>query len=205
MCFQSNLTVLVAILVAKWVADAITRESVYDLAQSVLGHPFLDSDHALSAVKSHESQVKDLIPPSQTMNEITVTLPSSNVVPRTLLATKLAQLKSRGLMDAGLVLVDSKGMLHGYLAQGELDFVLSEEGLLDQDENASIDILSQPIGQFIDRTPLTLNESAPMEYAVEMFGKLGLRYLIVTEEGSGKMVGVIIKKRLVLYLEGLQH
>lgn len=33
-----------------------------------------------------------------------------------------------------------------------------------------------------------------------------VRYLMVTEEGSGKLVGVIIKKRLVGYLEHLhQH
>jgi len=44
-----------------------------------------------------------------------------------------------------------------------------------------------------------------MEYAVEMFGKLGLRHLIVVEEGTGRVVGVIIKKRLVRYLEGLEH
>ncbi len=46
---------------------------------------------------------------------------------------------------------------------------------------------------------------APMEYAVEMFGKLGLRYLCVVEEGTGKLVGVILKKRLVVWLEGLKH
>lgn len=56
---------------------------------------------------------------------------------------------------------------------------------------------------FVDRTPLTLCSKAPLEYAVEMFGKLGLRYLCVTEEGSGKLLGVVIKKRLVAYLETL--
>ena len=40
-------------------------------------------------------------------------------------------------------------------------------------------------------------------YAVEMFSKLGLRYLMVTEEGTGGLVGVVIKKRLVGYLEGV--
>jgi chloride channel 3/4/5 len=44
-----------------------------------------------------------------------------------------------------------------------------------------------------------------MEYAVEMFGKLGLRHLCVVEEGSGKLVGVIIKKRLVVWLESLKE
>lgn len=56
---------------------------------------------------------------------------------------------------------------------------------------------------FVDRTPLTLCSKAPLEYAVEMFGKLGLRYLCVTDEGSGKLLGVVIKKRLVAYLETL--
>jgi len=115
----------------------------------------------------------------------------------------LEQLKSRGLMDAGLVLVDGKGMLYGYLAQGELDFSIEEEGVLADDE--PVDLIDGPLSAFVDRTPLMISAKAPMEYAVEMFGRLGLRYLIVVEAGSSRVVGVIIKKRLVLYLESLQH
>lgn len=59
------------------------------------------------------------------------------------------------------------------------------------------------LSAFVDRTPLTLCSKAPLEYAVEMFGKLGLRYLCITEEGTGKLLGVVIKKRLVAYLETL--
>jgi chloride channel 3/4/5 len=61
------------------------------------------------------------------------------------------------------------------------------------------------MSKFIDRIPLTISAKASTEYAIEMFGKLGLRHLIVLEEGTGKVVGVIIKKRLMLYLEGLHH
>lgn len=137
------------------------------------------------------------------MREITVDVGHDCKVSKSLLSLKLSQLKARGLMDAGLVLIDSKGMLHGYLAEGELDFAIHEEGVLKDDE--PVDLLEGPLAAFVDRTPLTLCAKAPMEYAVEMFGKLGLRHLIVVEEGSGRVVGVIIKKRLVLYLEGLQH
>ena len=45
---------------------------------------------------------------------------------------------------------------------------------------------------FVDRTPLTICTKASMEYTVEMLGILGSRYLVV-EEGSRKLVGVIIK------------
>ena len=199
---------MIAILAAKWIADALEKEGVYDLAQTVLGHPFLDIDQSLSLAQQSGELVAALIPPRQTMIEITVHLPTDGRVPRKLLAEKLSLLKRRGLVDAGLVLV-SNGMLQGYLAEGELDFGLTELGktaevssgeelvcLTQEAVNGELDL-----SHFVDRTPLTLSASAPIEYLVEMFGKLGLRYLCITEEGSGKLLGVVIKKRLVLWLE----
>lgn len=76
----------------------------------------------------------------------------------------------------------------------------------DEEQNAALahrSSITLDLSGFVDRTPLTLCSKAPLEYAVEMFGKLGLRYLCVTEEGSGKLLGVVIKKRLVAYLETL--
>ena len=63
---------MIAIMVAKRVADALSSEGVYDLAQSVLGHPFLDPENALSIVRDERSLVEELIPTAQTMREITV-------------------------------------------------------------------------------------------------------------------------------------
>lgn len=201
---------MIAILVAKWVAEALEREGVYDLAQTVLGHPFLDMDHATKLVQTESRLVEELLPPKQTMREITVDIPTDGLVPRQLLSEKLSQLKRRGLMDAGLVLTQN-GMLQGYLAEGELDFGLMTLAQAFPD-NCRVRLLGseQEEGEFdmtmfVDRTPLTICGKAPMEYAVEMFGKLGLRHLCVLEEGSGKLVGVIIKKRLVVWLEGLGH
>ncbi|KAH7330307.1 chloride channel-like protein 3 [Rhexocercosporidium sp. MPI-PUGE-AT-0058] len=194
---------MIAIMVAKWVADALSSEGVYDLAQTVLGHPFLDPEHALSIVQEKGLLVEELIPPSQTMREITLDVGPEYKVSKSILATKLSQLKARGLMDAGLVLIHSNKMLHGYLAQAELDFAINEAGVLTDGE--PVDLLEGIVSTFVDRTPLTICAKAPMEYAVEFFGKLGLRHLIVVEEGSSKVVGVIIKKRLVVFLEGLAH
>jgi chloride channel 3/4/5 len=201
---------MVAILVAKWVADSLGKESVYDLAQNVLGHPFLDLDHSLGYIQMEDVLVEELIPPEHTMEQITIHVPPSNKVRREILEEKLAQLESRGLMDAGLVLVQNNNILQGYLAEGELSFGLrtlgeiypkdAEVRLLGDAEEGEFDLSS-----FVDRTPMVVCAKAPMEYAVEMFGKLGLRHLMVTEEGTGRMIGVIIKKRLVAYLDGLKH
>ena len=194
---------MIAILVAKWVADALEREGVYDLAQTVLGHPFLDLDHSLSIVQKENALVEVLIPPRQTMEEITVDVPKDGTISRYVLDTKLDQLKRRGLMDAGLVLVQN-GMLQGYLAESELDFGLNNMGhswevtsrirLLGNADEEEYDL-----SVFVDRTPLTICASAPVEYAVEMFGKLGLRYLIVVEEGSSKVVGVSCRALFLTY------
>jgi chloride channel 3/4/5 len=201
---------MIGIMVAKWVADALEKEGVYDLAQTVLGHPFLDLDQSIKLVQREQHLVEELVPPEQTMREITVDVPRDGRVKRTVLAEKLEQLQRRGLMDAGLVLVQH-GMLQGYLAEGELEFGLTELGASKPDD-AMVRLLGAVEGedefdmsQFVDRTPLTICAKAPMELVVEMFGKLGLRHVCVTEEGSGRLVGVIIKKRLVVWLDGLKH
>lgn len=126
-------------------------------------------------------------------------------------------------MDAGLVLVQSHWgvpILQGYISQSELDFGLSKlvPAALSTQEQVQVRLLGHQaddavspqclevdLTPFVDRTPLTICAKAPLEYAVEMFSKLGLRYLMVTEEGTGQLVGVVIKKRLVGYLEQLRE
>lgn len=226
---------MIGIMVAKWVADALEKEGVYDLAQTVLGHPFLDLDASMVLVQKNPHLVEELIPPPETMREIKVELSTDRLVSRKLLERKLNLLKRRGLMDAGLVLVrKDTGMLLGYLAQAELEFGLTDlcggvppncvvklfdeaqhqlmhDSILEAAEPESMppspmsgdDVLD--LSSFVDRTPLTLTASAPLEYAVEMFGKLGLRYLMITEEGTGRLTGVVIKKRLVDFLDRLKE
>ncbi|KAK8250876.1 chloride channel [Phyllosticta capitalensis] len=276
---------MIAILVAKWTADAISADGVYDLAQTVLGHPFLDADHALKLVQkgnfeppSHQNPSTSsswtgdgveeqqltplshhphphptaslLLPPPATMSAITVTVPPSHTVPRALLAHKLGQLRARGLMDAGLVFVhEASGVLAGYVAQAELEWALDtlgkgereiieeeeEEHVLDDRSRANpsrpgnrretgeamVRVLpntsnhldattrhhpcSIDLAPFVDLTPLALSATAPLEYAVELFAKLGLRYLCLvdTQGGTGRLLGVVIKKRVLGVLEGV--
>lgn len=201
---------MIAILIAKWIADAISKEGVYDVAQTVLGHPFMDLENSMQAVQKEDVCAEELIPPQQTMDEITVVVPADGSVPRELLERKHQQLQDRGLMDAGLVLVSEDGILQGYLAQDELDFGLNELGELYEDD-LPVRLLGEAqtgdfdMSRFVDRTPLTILSKAPLEYALELFGKLGLRYLVINDDSSGRMVGVVIRKRLVAYLDQISH
>jgi chloride channel 3/4/5 len=145
------------------------------------------------------------------MLELTVHVPPSNKVPKRTLEEKLNVLKRRGLMDSGLVLVQGAGILQGYIAQSELDFGLQELAQ-PYPTQTEVRLLGSPtedgdldLSRFVNRAPVCICASAPIEVAVAIFAQLGVRYLCITEEGSGKLVGVVIKKRLMSYLDGLKH
>jgi chloride channel 3/4/5 len=205
---------MVAILCAKWVADAISRDSIYDLTQSALGHPFLSPDEAMWEVAQAESEERAadrLIPPLRTMRELTVVVPADNKVARKLLQGKLDMLKRRGLMDSGLVLVQGNDVIQGYIPQHELEFGLNELGASFPRE-ADVRLLGSAISddeldlsRFVNRAPVCICASAPVEVVVALFTHLGVRYICLTEEGTGALVGVVIRKRLMGYLDGLKN
>lgn len=193
---------MIAIMVAKWIADALEREGVYDLAQTVLGHPFLDADHALAAAQRSGELISALIPPKQTMDEISIVLPSDYRVSRELMEDKLNLLNRRGITDAGLVLTFSR-KLYGYLPQGELAHGLdrapttaNQVCFFGAAQENDVDLTA-----FVDRSPLMIAPGAPIEYAVEMFSKLGLNHLAIVDMTSGELLGIVIRKRLMLWLK----
>lgn len=179
--------------------DALHEEGVND--HTVLGE-FLEQEHATDIARRHGGLVMDLIPSPQSMHDMTLHVGPEYKVLKQALAHKLQRMKRHGLRDAALVLVDDRKQLHGIISEGELEFTVHEEGLLSDSE--PFDILTGPLTAFVDRTPLTLNANAPLEMLVEMFFQLGLRHVVVVEEGSSSVLGVILKQQLVLHLEHLR-
>jgi chloride channel 3/4/5 len=108
-------------------------------------------------------------------------------------------------MDAGLALVNIQGLCYGYLPQEELELALDVQNHADAlTASDEFDIRHGMLANLIDRSPVTIAVGAPVEYAIEMFGKLGLRYLVVVEAESAHVVGVIIKKRLLSYMDAIK-
>ncbi|KAI8372538.1 chloride channel [Choanephora cucurbitarum] len=67
--------------------------------------------------------------------------------------------------------------------------------------------ITQPLNdfsQYIDHAPLTINQHASMTLLMDMFTKLGARYVCVTH-ASGKYLGIIHKRRLLAYLKELDE
>ncbi|KAM0433467.1 hypothetical protein ACHAPT_004347 [Fusarium lateritium] len=201
---------MIAILTAKWVADSISADGVYDLAQHIQGHPFLDPEQAVSKLRQFRDRegtatVKLLIPPVTTMEDITVRVGSDYRVSTSILQTKLDKLKARGLADGVLVFVNAHGVCHGYVSQPELDHALRIIGQIDGwGEIHEMSLLDGTLSEYMDKRPLLVSANAPLEHAVELFGKLGVRYLVVIEEQTARVVGVIHKKRLLSFFDSLK-
>ncbi|KAG6010399.1 hypothetical protein E4U21_006963 [Claviceps maximensis] len=202
---------MVAILTAKCVADSISAEGVYDLAQNVIGHPFLDAEQAvvkLRAARDSDGRgpptVRQLIPPASIMMKVITYLEANNKLLTCSLRDNLVELDARGLVDLGLVIVNEQGVCQAYLPGDNFQSAMC---VLDESERGNLSELSldnDKISQVIDPSPLCVSANAPIEYAAEMLGKLGLSHLIVVDHETAKAVGVVGKKRLLKFLDSLE-
>ncbi|KAF5594765.1 CLC chloride channel [Fusarium pseudocircinatum] len=201
---------MIAILTAKWVADAISADGVYDLAQHLQGHPFLEAEGAISKVREFRDNegiatVDALLPSEDAMGNTIVSVGPDYRVLTSVLQHKLSDLENSGLTDSGLVFVNDKGLFHGYISQYKLEQALQMIEKTDGvEESCDINVLEGTLAEAIDRSPLTLSSKAPLEYAVELFGKLGISYLVVTEEDTAKVLGVVLTKQLIAFLDRLK-
>ncbi|CEF79634.1 hypothetical protein FGSG_04598 [Fusarium graminearum PH-1] len=198
---------MIAILTAKWVADAISADGVYDLAQHLQGHPFLDAEAAIKKVREFRDDngsatVDVLLPAKDTVDDAIVSVGPNHQVATSVLRNKLSKLQNQGCTDSGLLFVHESGICRGYVSQYKLDNVL--QSMEERDgipEPSEVHVLQGSLAQAIDRSPITISSKAPLEYAVELFGKLGVSYLVVTQEDTATVLGIVSTKHLLAFLD----
>jgi chloride channel 3/4/5 len=199
---------MIAILTAKWVADSITVDGVYDLSQHIMGHPFLDSEHAVVKLRSLRTgeispTVDILVPPKRVMEHVSMQAETDGRITIAELRNKLGGLSSRGLQDLGLVIVNEQGICIGYISENCIALVMHFVNQRELEGHDTVGLTDYDFEQLLDRSPFTISAKAPLEYAVDMIGKLGLSHLMVVDENSARVVGVIGMKRLVGFLDSL--
>jgi chloride channel 3/4/5 len=107
------------------------------------------------------------------------------------------------LTDAGPLIVSPDGWLRGYITQTELEYALGQLGGYTGETMARLlaDEGGEDISVFVDRTPIMLTKDTPVEVVGGGFGKIGVRYVCIVEDGRG--VGVVIKKRFLMFMEDM--
>lgn len=109
------------ILVAKWTADAIERNSIYDLLMSMNNYPFLNNKHK----PIFTTELADLVPSQSraVRRERVIDITNSPVVPAASLRMKLELLHKAGELDGGLPIIRD-GILVGLIPAPDLEFAL---------------------------------------------------------------------------------
>ncbi|KAI6778824.1 H(+)/Cl(-) exchange transporter-like protein [Emericellopsis cladophorae] len=191
-----------SILVAKWTADAIEPNSIYDLLTAMNSYPFLDNKHK----PVFTGELSDILP--RVRRERIIDISNSPVIRASKLRSKLELLHRAGELDGGLPLLRN-GVLVGLIPAPDLQFALDQ---LDDEEstlcvmdriphaNQEEEILDDPsdFTKYIDPAPVSLDIKSPMDLVYECFSKLGLRYICVLREG--KYAGMTHKKTFVKYM-----
>ena len=213
-----------AVLCAKWTADAVEPLSIYDLLTDMNSYPFLDN----KASPVFDTQLGDITPGSSLDRFIDITI--SPLVKATELRSKLNRLQNAGELDGGLPLVRNKYLV-GLIPAPDLEFALDRienedtamcrmtslddprarpfwAGLdISEDENEDDEDEESPLftqgpidmTPFIDPAPVALDVKSPMDLVYQCFVKLGLRYICVLDEGEYR--GMVHKKVFVKYVK----
>lgn len=217
--------VMLSVLVARTVADALEHKGIYDLVLEFSGLPYLD------AKEEHTWQGVSILDAVDTGVEYIV-LDHENTVES--LFQKLQGLSlGLGYTDGGFPLVvqdriDQDGSarswkLAGYIAAQELEHGLHRAvesepdvdsarlictfrhvqfGQEDSNDNTAtirdsfLMTMEEPsdLSVYVDKAPVTVTTTSPLELVHQMFVKLGVRYVVVLNiDGSFK--GLIFKKR----------
>ncbi|OLN93900.1 H(+)/Cl(-) exchange transporter 5-like protein 1 [Colletotrichum chlorophyti] len=197
-----------AILVAKWTADAIEPNSIYDLLTNMNSYPFLDNKHK----PIFTSDLADIVP--RVRRERIIDISASPMVSAVSLRSKLQILHRAGELDGGLPIIRD-GILVGLIPAPDLEFALDNL----EDEATSMCLMAQVASiedsddegerdktdftPYIDPAPVALDIRSPMDLVYECFVKLGLRCICVLK--NGRYAGLVHKKSFVKYMRELEE
>jgi len=194
---------MVAIMISKWVADAFCRTHIFDYMIQVNGHPYLNAKKEFLRVGNTAEVMERGLD--------TIDVDENNTVLD--LQQKLQKMAIAGYSDGGFPIVEEERLI-GYVACTELEHAMSKVRLKGDEvrcyfKKSSNNHNYADVGRlndfsaYVDRAPLTVSVNASMDVVLELFMKLGLRYICVVRHG--RYVGMIHKKRLLAYLGNLEN
>ncbi|KAG5993589.1 hypothetical protein E4U43_003461 [Claviceps pusilla] len=196
------LPIMVAVMMSKWVGDALSRRGIYESWIHFNEYPFLDHGDESSLV------IPD-VPAAQVMTRI------EDLVVITATGHTIASLHALLDMQAHRgfpVISDARdAILLGYISRAELghnlDTATRPPRSLPPETEAffSHQSLADPrttldLRPWMDQTPLTLPSRTSLHMAVSYFQKLGLRYVLFTDRGA--LQGLLTKKDVWYLLNG---
>ncbi|KAL2004279.1 hypothetical protein VTN02DRAFT_4004 [Thermoascus thermophilus] len=195
--------IMIAVMLAKWCGDTFGKRGIYESWIHLNEYPFLD----------HRD---DIPPPDVSIHKVMTSVDDLTVISAVghtieSLSNLLATTPYRGFP----VVSDTENpILLGYISRTELSFALkssaSPAGRNLPPETQTF-FVHQPFADpletldlrpWMDQTPITLNSRISFQVVLNMFQRLGLRYVLFVNKGV--LQGLLTKKDVWLILDGAE-
>ncbi|KAI9019798.1 chloride channel [Hyaloraphidium curvatum] len=193
------LPIMITVMVSKWTGDAFGKQSIYDGLINLNGYPYLDNKNEYF----HSTLISQVMTTTRDLEIITATGHTVDTLDELLQSTDFK----------GFPVVNSatEMMLIGYAGRAELRYALDqarkrsdvtgETPCYFTEEPPPSHDSAEPycdLRPWTDLTPFTCGPRFPMELVMELFRKMGLKYIVVTK--TGVLQGLLTKKDLLRHL-----
>jgi chloride channel 3/4/5 len=182
------LPIMIAVMLSKWVGDAFGKAGIYESWIHFQKYPFLDN--------KDDTPVPDIsISEVMTRAEDLICLTATNHT-----IDSLRELLREHSYRGFPVVTATESTLLGYISRTELAFALDSSsqtlpGTTEcyfQHEPYADPTTTLDLRPWMDQTPITLNSRSSLMLTNEMFQKLGLRFVVLANQG--RLAGLVTKK-----------
>lgn len=221
------LPIMIAVMLAKWIGDAISKRGIYEAWIHLNEYPYLDNK---DNTRIPHVPVSNVMTPVTEMTCIDASRTHTVGELRSVLSKQkfrgypVVTLRSSNAGSSG-VGVDRPQSTHrntllGYISRTELAYALDHAApaaTASAGDNAARDDIhcyfrydpnaaaeqSLDLRPWMDQTPITLSARSTFQLAVSMFQSLGLRNLLLVEKGAFQ--GILTKKDVWWILNSTEH
>ncbi|KAL8762656.1 MAG: hypothetical protein Q9184_001363 [Pyrenodesmia sp. 2 TL-2023] len=197
------LPIMIAVMISKWVGDAFGKRGIYETWIHFNEYPFLEN--------RDDATIPD-VPVSNIMTQVEdiATLTATGHTVQSI-HDFLMTIPYRGFP---VVSDGATKILLGYISRTELIYALKTAAAEPRNLPPSTDVFfsHQPsadphttldLRPWMDQTPITLNAKTSLELTVNMFQKLGLRYVLFSDRGA--LQGLLTKKDVWYILDSTNN
>ena len=197
------LPIMIAVMISKWVGDAFGKRGIYETWVHFKEYPFLDN--------KDDSPVPD-VPVTQVMTHL------EDIAALTATGHTFQSLHdflvTRAFQGYPIVSDAVNNTLLGYISRTELLFALKTAAAEPRSLPPTTEVyfshqaMADPqttldLRPWMDQTPITLNAKSSLQLTVDMFQKLGLRYVLFCDRGA--LRGLLTKKDVWYVLNSVDN
>ncbi|EER33495.1 conserved hypothetical protein [Candida tropicalis MYA-3404] len=189
---------MIVVAITKAINDKWGKGGIADQMINFNGLPLIETKEVFSFGTTVESAMSNVI--------VSFSSDVSDAITLKQLRTTLNKTSVRGFP---IIRSGTNSKVHGYITRYDVEYILkSQENVNDdvlcnfnESESGSVDKVD--FSSCVNKSPLTISIETSLEYVLDIFAKLGARYILVEKDGF--LVGIITRKDVLRYEYSVQE